>query len=139
VRHNQQEEERGRGEEEEENDGGGEAEEKIRQTRIASNSKVSANAATSSQLPTQDNTIQSSPGPSQPRRSSDPRPVHFTSPPRHLVLLLPQPCHRPRRLMHGPYGLDAALSSCAVSTLCLFTIPMVIIHTRLPFHRVLAH
>ena len=58
----------------------GEAEEKTRQTRNASNSKVSANIATSSQLPTQSNTIQSSPGPSQPRRSSDPRPVHFTSP-----------------------------------------------------------
>ena len=58
----------------------GEAEEKIRQTRIASNSKVSTNATTSSQLPTHNNAIQSSAGPSQPRQPSDPQPVHFTSP-----------------------------------------------------------
>ena len=58
----------------------GEADEKTRQTRIASNSKVSTNAATSSQLPTQNNTIQSSAGSSQPIRSSDPQPLHFTSP-----------------------------------------------------------
>jgi len=58
----------------------GEAEENIRQTRIASNSKVSTNATTSSQLPTHNNAIQSSAGPSQPRQPSDPQPVHFTSP-----------------------------------------------------------
>jgi len=57
-----------------------EAEEKTRPTRIASNSKVPTNAATDSQMPTQHNTIQSSVGPSKPTRSSDPQPVHFTSP-----------------------------------------------------------
>jgi len=56
-----------------------EAEEKTRQAKIASNSKVSTNAATSSQLPTQNNTILAA-SPSQPRRSSDPQPVYFTSP-----------------------------------------------------------
>ena len=57
-----------------------EAEEKTRQAKIASNSKVSTNAATSSQLPTQNNTIQLSAGPSQSRRSSNPQPLPFPSP-----------------------------------------------------------
>jgi len=66
-----------------------EAEEKARPARIASNSKVSTNAATSNQLPTQNNTIQSSAGPSQPTRSSYPQPLHFTSPSTPFAATIP--------------------------------------------------
>ena len=58
---------------------GGEEEEKARQTKIAGNSKVRTDAGTSNQLPTQSHVSQPSAGPSQPRRSSDPQPVAFTS------------------------------------------------------------
>jgi len=54
-------------------------EEKARQTKIAGSSKVRMDAGTSNQLPTQSHISQPSAGPSQPRRSSDLRPVAFTS------------------------------------------------------------
>ena len=59
---------------------GEEMKEKARQTKVPGNSKVRTNAGTSSQLPTQSHICQPSAGPSQPRRSSNPHPVAFTSP-----------------------------------------------------------
>ena len=50
--------------------------EKARQARIASDT----NAPTTSQLPTQNNTVQLSAGPSQLRRSSNPQPPPLPSP-----------------------------------------------------------